>query len=96
MTTDQQQLYRFSVIGQGSFPLPVPGETMLDLADQLGARDATDLTVSGHVEGVALEADRRANSLSTAIASAIEDAEAIGLRVLRIEIEHGEFAEPAA
>jgi len=76
--------YRFSVI------VPVPQMThdeTLDATDVLGNAGCTDASIRGHVDGMELLFERAADSLQTAISSAIADVERAGYRVSRVELE---------
>ena len=76
--------YRFSVI--------VPTQTMthdetLEATDTLGNVGCTDASIRGHAEGMELLFERAAESLQTAIASAIADVERAGYHVSKVELE---------
>ena len=76
--------YRFSVI--------VPTQTMtheemLDATDALGNAGCTDASIRGHAEGMELLFERAADSLQTALSSAIADVERAGYRVSKVELE---------
>lgn len=75
--------YRFSVI------VPAPQMThdeMLDATDALGNAGCTDASIRGHIDGMELLFERSADSLQTAIASAIADVERAGHRVSKVEL----------
>lgn len=76
--------YRFSVI--------VPADEMthdelLDVTDALGDTGCTDASIRGHANGMELLFERAADSLQSAIASAIADVERAGHRVSKVELE---------
>ena len=76
--------YRFSVI------VPTPQMThdeILDATDSLGDSGCTDASIRGHVHGMELLFERTADSMQTAISSAITDVERAGFRVSKIELE---------
>jgi len=76
--------YRFSVI------VPTPPMThdeTLDATDKLGQAGCTDASIRGHVDGMELLFERSADSLQTAISSAIGDVERAGYRVSKVELE---------
>lgn len=76
--------YRFSVI------VPVPPmthEKILDATDALGEAGCTDASIRGHADGMELIFERSADSLQSAISSAISDVEQAGFRVSKIEME---------
>ena len=76
--------YRFSVI------VPVPPMTRdetLDATDALGNAGCTDASIRGHVDGMELLFERAADSLQTAISSAIADVERAGYRVSKVELQ---------
>lgn len=76
--------YRFSLIVPTS--QMTPDET-LDATDSLGNAGCTDASIRGHAEGMELLFDRTADSLQTAISSAIADVERAGFRVSKVELE---------
>ena len=81
--------YRFSVI----VPMPaMTNDAILDVTDTLGETGCTDASIRGHVEGMELLFKRTAESLQTAIATAISDVERAGLRVARVEMERESIA----
>ena len=76
--------YRFSVI------VPTPQMThdeILDATDSLGDSGCTDASIRGHINGMELLFERTADSMQTAISSAITDVELAGFRVSKIELE---------
>ena len=75
--------YRFSVIVGVA---PMTHEQILDATDALGDAGCTDASVRGHAEGMELLFERAADSLQSAISSAISDIESTGYRVSRIEM----------
>jgi hypothetical protein len=76
--------YRFSLIVQ----TPRLGhEEILDATDALGNAGCTDASIRGHAEGMELLFERNADSLQSAVASAIRDVERAGYRVARMEME---------
>lgn len=62
-------------------------EAILDAADALGSKGCTDASLRGHPHGMELLFERSAESLQTAIASAIADVERAGFRVSKVELE---------
>ncbi|MBU1613697.1 hypothetical protein KJ693_00120 [bacterium] len=84
--------YRFSVIVAMS---PRTHEEILDAADALGNAGCTDASIRGHIEGMELLFERTADSLQTAIASAISDVEGSGYRVSRVELERDDVLQAA-
>jgi hypothetical protein len=76
--------YQFSLI----VPIPVPTENqILDVTDSLGNAGCTDTSVRGHSDGIELLFERTADSLQTAISSAITDVERAGFRVAKVEMQ---------
>ena len=76
--------YRFSVI--------VPAEEMtheeiLDATDALAGAGCTDASIRGHANGMELLFERTADSLQSAIPSAISDVERAGFRVSKLEMQ---------
>ena len=76
--------YRFSVI--------VPAEEMtheeiLDATDALAGAGCTDASIRGHANGMELLFERTADSLQSAISSAISDVERAGFRVSKLEMQ---------
>jgi hypothetical protein len=76
--------YRFTVIVATG---PLSHEEILDATDALAEAGCLDASIRGHAEGMELLFDRTAESLQTALASAIADVESAGYRVLRVEME---------
>ena len=76
--------YDFSVIIAAG---KMTHEKILDATDALGEAGCTDGTLCGHADGLEMQFTRSARSLQSAIASAIEDVERAGFRVLRVEME---------
>ena len=76
--------FRFSLIVPSS---RMTDEQILDIADALAQSGCDDASICGHVEGMELVFDRGADSLQSAIASAIADVEREGHQVSRIEME---------
>lgn len=76
--------YRFSVIVALS---PGTHEEILDATDALGSAGCTDASIRGHREGMELLFERAADSLQSAISSAISDVESVGYLVSRVELE---------
>jgi len=56
-------------------------------SDALGEAGCTDVSIRGHADGVELLFERTADSLQTAISSAISDVERAGFRVSKVEME---------
>jgi len=84
--------YRFSVIVATS---PEIYEAILDITDALGNAGCTDASIRGHTEGMELLFERTAESLQTAIASAISDIESAGYPVSRVELERDAVLQTA-
>jgi len=76
--------YRFSLIVPTS---QMTHDETLDATDSLGHAGCTDASIRGHAEGMELLFDRAADSLQTAISSAIADVERAGFRVSKVELE---------
>ena len=76
--------YRFSVIVPTP---PMTHEEILDATDALGEAGCTDASIRGHADGVELLFERTADSLQSAICSAISDVERAGFRVSKVEME---------
>jgi hypothetical protein len=62
-------------------------EQILDATDLLGNSGCTDASIRGHADGMELLFARGADSLETAIFSAITDVEKAGFQVVRVEME---------
>ena len=76
--------YRFSAI------VPAPQMTpdqQFDATDKLAEAGCGDATIRGHADGIELVFTRSADSLQTAIASAIADVERAGFAVSKVELE---------
>ena len=76
--------YRFALI------VPVSSlthEEILDATDAFGDTGCTDASIRGHTDGMELLFERGAESLQTAISSAISDVERAGYRVSKVELE---------
>ena len=76
--------YRFSVVVPTS---PMTHDETLDATDALGNAGCTDASIRGHADGMELLFERAADSLQTAISSAIADVERAGYRVSRVELQ---------
>ncbi|NQU25879.1 MAG: hypothetical protein HQ567_31710 [Candidatus Nealsonbacteria bacterium] len=76
--------YRFSVIVPAA---AMTHEEILDATDALGNTGCTDASIRGHATGMELLFDRTADSLQTAISSAISDVERAGYNVSKVEME---------
>ena len=67
-------------------------DEILDATDAIGDAGCTDASIRGHAEGMELLFERTAESLQTAIASAISDVERAGWRVSKVELERESIA----
>jgi hypothetical protein len=76
--------YRFSLIVPTA---EMSHDQILDVTDALGDAGCTDASIRGHVEGMELLFGRVADSLQSAISSAIADVERAGYRVRKVEME---------
>jgi hypothetical protein len=76
--------YRFSLIVRIA---SLKHDEILDATDALGDAGCTDASIRGHAEGMQLLFERHADSLQSAIASAIRDVERAGYCVARMEME---------
>ena len=76
--------YRFSVIVPTA---QMTHEEILDAAEAFANAGCTDASIRGHAEGMELLFDRAADSLQTAISSAIADVERTSYRAARVEME---------
>lgn len=76
--------YRFSLIVPTS---QMTHDQTLDATDSLGNAGCTDASIRGYAEGMELLFDRAADSLQTAISSAIANVERAGFRVSKVELE---------
>jgi hypothetical protein len=70
----------------------VSEKKILDVTDALGEAGCTDASVRGHAEGMELLFARSARSLQSAISSTINDIEAAGFRVKRVEMQREAIA----
>jgi hypothetical protein len=75
---------RFNVIVEAP---PMSHEEILDATDALAEAGCTDASIRGHSQGIELLFDRMADSLQSAISSAIANVESAGYRVIRVEME---------
>lgn len=76
--------YRFSPI----VAMPVPSEDeILELTDALGDAGCTDASIRGHADGVEVLFERTAETLQSAISSAVAAVEGAGYSVSRVEME---------
>jgi hypothetical protein len=76
--------YQFSVI------IPMPPMTHEDIVDAtaaLGNAGCLDASIRGHADGMEILLERTAESLQTAIFSAISDVERAGYHVSKVELE---------
>ena len=76
--------YRFAVIVPAS---SMTHDEILDATDALGNAGCTDASIRGHADGMELLFERAADSLQSAISSAISDVERAGYRVSKVEME---------
>lgn len=76
--------YQFSIIVPAS---QMSHDEILDITDALGNAGCTDASIRGHADGIELLFERSADSLQSAISSAISDVERAGYRVSRVEME---------
>ena len=76
--------YRFSVIVPAA---AMTHEEIFDATDALGNAGCTDASIRGHTAGMELLFERAADSLQTAISSAISDVERAGYSVSKVEME---------
>jgi len=76
--------FRFSVIVPSP---PLTHEEMLDATDALASAGCSDASIRGHLDGMELLFERAADSLQTAISSAIVDVERAGYPVSKVELE---------
>jgi hypothetical protein len=76
--------FRFSVIVHSK---PMTHDEILDATDALGNAGCTDASIRGHTDGMELLFERAADSLQSAISSAISDVERAGYRVSKVEME---------
>jgi hypothetical protein len=76
--------YRFSVVIATE---AMTHDGILDATDALGNAGCTDASIRGHADGMELLFDRDADSLQSAIASAVSDVERAGYRVSKVEME---------
>jgi hypothetical protein len=76
--------YQFSVIVPTSL---MTYEDILDATDALGNAGCTDASIRGHADGMEILFERTAESLQSAIFSAISDVERAGYRVSKVEME---------
>lgn len=60
---------------------------ILDATDSLGSAGCSDASIRGHAEGMELLFERKAESLQSAISSAIADVEQAGFRVGKVEMQ---------
>ena len=75
--------YRFSVIVKAP---EMTHEEILDVTDRFGNAGCTDASVRGHRDGIELLFSRTADSLQSAIISAINDTESVGFLISHIEM----------
>jgi hypothetical protein len=66
---------------------PLSHKEILDATDSLGNAGCTDASIRGHAEGMELLFERSAQSLESAIDSAIVNGESAGFCVVRVEME---------
>ena len=59
----------------------------LDATDTLAGAGCTDASIRGHADGMELLFERAADSLQSAISSAVADVERVGYSVARVELE---------
>jgi hypothetical protein len=76
--------YQFSIIVPAA---EMSHEEILNVTDALGDAGCTDASIRGHAEGMELLFQRTADSLQSAIASAVADVERAGLQVSKVEMQ---------
>jgi hypothetical protein len=76
--------YRFSLIVPAA---NMTHDQILEATDALGNAGCTDASIRGHAKGIELLFERAADSLQTAIFSAVADVERSGYRVGNVEME---------
>jgi hypothetical protein len=76
--------YHFSLVVPAG---PLTHDQILDATDALGKVGCTDASIRGHREGLELLFERSADSMQSAISSAISDVESAGYRVGKVEME---------
>lgn len=76
--------FRFSVIV--SSPPMTPAD-ILDATDALGDAGCLDASIRGHADGMELLFERAADSMQTAISSAVSDVERAGYQVSKVQME---------
>lgn len=65
---------------------PLMHDEILDVTDALGNAGCTNATIRGHAERIELLFQREADSLQTAISSAVADVETVGYQIAKVEI----------
>ena len=83
--------FRFAVVVATA---PLSHEEILDATDALGEAGCLDASVRGHAQGMELLFDRAADSLQTAIGSAVRDVERAGFRVAVLSQPDWKTCEP--
>jgi hypothetical protein len=87
--TSSMSAFRFSIII--SAPQMTHGE-ILDATDALAGAGCDDASIGGHDEGMELLFERTAESLQSALCSAVNDVEQAGYVVARIELQREAIA----
>jgi hypothetical protein len=60
---------------------------ILDATDALGDAGCLDASIRGHADGLELLFERAADSMQTAISSAVSDVERAGYQVSKVQME---------
>jgi hypothetical protein len=60
---------------------------ILDATDALGDAGCLDASIRGHADGMELLFERAADSMQTAISSAVSDVERAGYQVSKVQME---------
>jgi hypothetical protein len=76
--------YRFSLIVPAGV---LTHDEILDATESLANAGCNDASIRGHSQGMELLFERGADSLQTAISTAIADVERAGYRVAKMEME---------
>lgn len=81
--------FRFSIIVAAP---QLTHEEILNATDSLAAAGCDDASIGGHDEGMELLFERSADSLQSALSSAVADVEQAGYVVTRIELQREAIA----
>jgi hypothetical protein len=89
MGNSNMPAFRFTIIVSAP---QMTHDEILDVTDALAAAGCDDASIGGHEEGIELLFERSADSLQSALSSAVADVEQAGYVVARLELQREAIA----